>query len=126
PTNKGCARENPSVHYRVALLTQPCALEAGLFFCRHRAGASMTDNTSTTQRLAPGQSWVITDHIGVNFVQPAPGQSVVSFNNAGTILINASSPFIVAGINYDYGSLDQGSVFTNEATGVIRINSTGG
>ncbi|HYC66916.1 calcium-binding protein [Brevundimonas sp.] len=86
----------------------------------------MTYNISTTQRLAPGQSWTITDGIGVNFVSPAPGQSVVSFNNAGTILINTSSPFIVAGINYDYGSLHEGSVFTNEATGVIRINSTGG
>ncbi|HYD26828.1 calcium-binding protein [Brevundimonas sp.] len=86
----------------------------------------MTYNISMTQRLAPGQSWTITDGIGVNFIHPAAGQSVVSFNNAGTILINTSSPFIVAGINYDYGSLDVGSVFTNEATGVIRINSTGG
>lgn len=69
---------------------------------------------------------MITDGIGVNFVQPAPGHSVVSFNNAGSILIATSSPYIVAGINYDYGSVDQGSVFTNEATGIIRINSTGG
>lgn len=86
----------------------------------------MTYNVSQTQRLPPGQTWTITDGIGLNIISPADGSSVVSFNNAGTILITTSSPYIVAGINYDYGSLHQGSVFTNEATGVFRLVSTGG
>lgn len=86
----------------------------------------MTYNISTTQRLAPGQTWTITDGIGVNIVRPAAGQTVVSFSNAGTILITTNSQFISAGINYDYGSESQGSVFTNEATGVFRMVSTGG
>ncbi len=61
----------------------------------------MTYNISTTQRLALGQTWTITDRIGLNFVSPAPGQTVVSFNNAGTILINTDSMFVASGINYD-------------------------
>ncbi len=86
----------------------------------------MTYNISTTQRLAPGETWTITDMIGVNIVAPATGQTVVSFNNAGTILINVNSPYISAGLNYDHGSIHDGSVFTNEATGVFRMVSTGG
>lgn len=86
----------------------------------------MTYNISTTQRLAPGETWTINDRIGINVVAPAPGHTVVSFNNAGTILINTDSPFISAGFNYDYGSEDRGSVFTNEATGIFRMVSTGG
>ena len=86
----------------------------------------MTYNISTTQRLAPGETWTINDRIGINVVAPAPGHTVVSFNNAGTILINTDSLFISAGFNYDYGSEDRGSVFTNEATGIFRMVSTGG
>lgn len=86
----------------------------------------MTYNISSTQRLALGETWTITDIIGVNFVAPAAGHAVVSFNNAGTILVSVSSPYVVVGVNYDYGSEDAGSVFTNEATGVFRVISSGG
>tara|TARA_R110002124_G_scaffold59119_2_gene163734 strand:+ start:524 stop:4273 length:3750 start_codon:yes stop_codon:yes gene_type:complete len=81
---------------------------------------------STTERLGPGQFLTINDRTGINILAPAPGQTVVSFNNAGTILVNSDSRYLVAGINYDYGSQPEGSVFTNEATGVFRVVSTGG
>lgn len=86
----------------------------------------MPYNISTTERLAPGQVLTINDRTGINVLAPAPGQTVVSFNNAGTILVNSDSPYLVAGFNYDYGSQSEGSAFTNEATGVFRVVSTGG
>ena len=89
-------------------------------------GARLTYNISTTQRLAPGQTWTITDRIGVSIERPADGQTVVSFNNAGTILINTDSIYVSAGIDYAHLSENRGSVFTNEATGVFRMVSTGG
>tara|TARA_R110002167_G_scaffold18526_6_gene69290 strand:+ start:302 stop:4021 length:3720 start_codon:yes stop_codon:yes gene_type:complete len=81
---------------------------------------------STTERLAPGRTLAINDRTGINILAPATGQTVVSFNNAGTILVNSDSPYLVAGFNYDYNSQSEGSVFTNEATGVFRVVSTGG
>ncbi|MFN3669427.1 MAG: hypothetical protein ACK4VY_08980 [Brevundimonas sp.] len=86
----------------------------------------MTYSISTTRRIAPGDTWTITDIIGISIVHPAEGQTVVSLSNAGTILINTNSIFITAGINYEHGSENRGSVFTNEATGVFRMVSTGG
>lgn len=86
----------------------------------------MTYSISTTRRIAPGETWTITDMIGISIVRPAEGQTVVSLSNAGTILINTNSIYITAGINYEHGSEDRGSVFTNEATGVFRMVSTGG
>lgn len=86
----------------------------------------MPYDISTTERLGPGQFLTINDRTGINILAPAPGQTVVSFNNAGTILVNSDSPYLVAGFNYDYNSQAEGSVFTNEATGVFRVVSTGG
>lgn len=86
----------------------------------------MTYSISTTRRIAPGETWTITDMIGISIVRPAEGETVVSLSNAGTILINTNSIYVTAGINYEHGSEDRGSVFTNEATGVFRMVSTGG
>lgn len=86
----------------------------------------MPYDISTTERLGPGQFLTINDRTGINILAPAPGQTVVSFNNAGTILVIADSPYLVAGFNYDYNSQSEGSFFTNEATGVFRVVSTGG
>jgi len=86
----------------------------------------VTYSISTTRRIAPGETWTITDMIGISIVRPAEGETVVSLSNAGTILINTNSIYVTAGINYEHGSEDRGSVFTNEATGVFRMVSTGG
>ena len=64
----------------------------------------MPYDISTTERLGPGQFLTINDRTGINILAPATGQTVVSFNNAGTILVNSDSPYLVAGFNYDYNS----------------------
>lgn len=86
----------------------------------------MTIQVTSHQRLAPGQTRVINDLIGVN-VQPGPDPLTSwNFNNAGTIIVDVSQPFIVVGMNFDFGSFHHEAVFTNEATGVFRVISRSG
>jgi Ca2+-binding RTX toxin-like protein len=83
----------------------------------------MTIQVTSHQRLAPGQTRIINDLIGVNIQPSADPLTSWNFNNAGTIIVDVSLPFIVVGLNYDFGSFHHEAVFTNEATGVFRVIS---
>lgn len=85
----------------------------------------MTIQVTSNQRIGPGQTLIINDLIGVN-IQPSSPMTGWSFNNAGTIIIDVDMPFIVVGMNFDYGSFHHDAVFTNEATGVFRVISRDG
>lgn len=84
----------------------------------------MTFQVTSHQRFGPGQVMVINDLIGVNV--RASGLTGWDFNNAGTIIIDVSQPYIVVGMNFDFGSFHENSVFTNEATGIFRVISRSG
>jgi Ca2+-binding RTX toxin-like protein len=85
----------------------------------------MTIQVTSNQRLGPGQTLIISDLLGVN-IQPSSPTNGWSFNNAGTIIVDVNMPFIVVGVNFDYGSFHHDAVFTNEATGVFRVISRNG
>lgn len=85
----------------------------------------MTIQVTSNQRLGPGQTLIISDLLGVN-IQPSSSTTGWSFNNAGTIIVDVNMPFIVVGVNFDYGSFHHDAVFTNEATGVFRVISRNG
>lgn len=86
----------------------------------------MTIQVTSHQRLGPGQTWTINDLIGVNIQPSANPLTSWNFNNAGTIIVDVSMPYIVVGMNYDFGSFHQDAVFTNEATGIFRVISRAG
>lgn len=86
----------------------------------------MTIEVTGHQRLGPGQTWIINDLIGVNIQPSANPLTSWNFNNAGTIIVDVSMPYIVVGMNYDFGSFHHDSVFTNEATGIFRVISRTG
>lgn len=85
----------------------------------------MTIQVTTNQRLGPGQTLTVTDLIGVN-IQPSSPTTGWNFNNAGTIIVDVNMPFIVVGMNFDFGSFFHESTFTNEATGIFRVISRNG
>ena len=85
----------------------------------------MTTQVTGNQRIAPDQILTIRDLIGIN-IQPATPLTGWNFNNAGTIIVDVNQPFIVVGVNFDFGSFFHESTFTNEATGVFRVISRNG
>ena len=85
----------------------------------------MTIQVTSNQRLGPGQTLLVNDLIGVN-IQPSGPSTSWNFNNAGTILVDVNMPYIVVGMNFDFGSFHHDAVFTNEATGIFRVISRNG
>lgn len=85
----------------------------------------MTIQVTSHQRVGPGQTLTVNDLIGVN-IQPSSPATGWNFNNAGTIIVDVNMPYIVVGMNFDFGSFHHESVFTNEATGVFRVISRDG
>ncbi|RZJ39567.1 MAG: hypothetical protein EON86_14180, partial [Brevundimonas sp.] len=79
----------------------------------------MTILVSATQRFEPGRTVTITDRVGVLITSTS-----ASFQNAGTINVVATGSYL-SGLEYDYAGFFEGSVFTNEATGVLKVNLTG-
>ena len=85
----------------------------------------MTIQVTSNHRVGPGQTLIVSDLIGVN-IQPSSPMTGWNFNNAGTIIVDVNMPFIVVGVNFDFGSFHYDAVFTNEATGVFRVISRDG
>lgn len=85
----------------------------------------MTIQVTSNHRVDPGQTLLVNDLIGVN-IQPSGPSTSWNFNNAGTIIVDVNMPYIVVGMNFDFGSFHHGAVFTNEATGVFRVISRNG
>ncbi|RYE54492.1 MAG: hypothetical protein EOP20_11790, partial [Hyphomicrobiales bacterium] len=78
----------------------------------------MTILVSATQRFEPGRTVNITDRIGVLITSTS-----ASFQNAGTINVVGTGSYL-SGLEYDYAGFFDGSVFTNEATGTLRVSLT--
>ena len=78
----------------------------------------MTIVVSATQRFEPGRTVTITDRVGVLIAS-----TTASFQNAGTINVTMTGDR-VSGIEFDYVGFFETSVFTNEATGILRVSLT--
>ncbi|WP_409035309.1 hypothetical protein, partial [Phenylobacterium sp.] len=87
-------------------------------------GDIVTILISSSRRIGPTESIFITDLVGLS-ISGASGSGPLLLNNAGLITVSSNSTSIVAGINFLRDSFFSNAVFTNEATGVFRVLSTG-